>query len=86
MHGLSKKVIMIAVGLLVVFALLVAVIPDIQTAVTALGALDPAPPTILLTLAGLWWIPMILVMVALIMGATSGGRKTMGRVFKRKRH
>ena len=85
MGGIAKKVIMIAVGLLVVFALLVAVIPDIQTAVTSLETLEPAPPTILLTLAGLWWIPMILVMVALIMGATKGGRRTIGRVFRRKR-
>lgn len=84
MGGIAKKVIMIAVGLLVVFALLVAVIPDIQTAVTGLEALDPAPPTILLTLANLWWIPLILVMVALIMGATKGGRRTIGRVFRRR--
>ncbi len=85
MNGIAKKVIMIAVGLLVVFAILVAVIPEIQTAITDLEALNPAPPAILLTLANLWWIPMILVMVALIMGATKGGRRTIGRAFRRRR-
>jgi len=84
-NGIAKKVVMIAIGLLIVFALLVAVIPEIQTAITGLEALDPAPPAILLTLANLWWIPLILVMVALIMGATKGGRRTMGRVFRRGR-
>ncbi|MBA7671512.1 hypothetical protein ES703_79670 [subsurface metagenome] len=85
MNGIAKKVIMIAVGLLVVFALLVAVIPQIQTSITALEALDPAAPAIMLTLANLWWIPMILIMVALIMGATKTGRRQIGRVFRRRR-
>ena len=85
MSGIARKVVMITVGLLVVFALLVAVIPLIQTSVTDLEALDPAAPTILTTLANLWWVPMIIVMVALIMGATRSGRSRVKRLFRRRR-
>jgi len=76
---------MIAIGIVVVFSLLIAVIPLIQTAVTALEALDPAPPTILITLANLWWVPLLLVMVALIVGGGMAMRRRFTRGRSRRR-
>ncbi len=166
MKGIVKRVVMIAVGLLVVFALLVAIIPQIQGSVTGfitvadelvgIGdnvetvfdfTLDRQPvevgtftatdetenftddgdatltgsaggsgtityvtgvvqltffvapsnlqeitagydvedvPTILTTLANLWWIPLIIVMVGLVM-ATKTGRGLVQRAFSSRR-
>jgi len=166
LKGTAKNIILVAVGLLVVFALLVSVIPQIQTSVLgfttvtdelvgvgdgaetdftfvldrqpveslslviteavedftdtlgtgvltaegagdgtlvyATGAVDlnyavaPAVgnitatynvedvPGILTTLAGLWWIPLIIVLVGLVM-ATKGGRNLIKRTFRRSR-
>ena len=169
MGGIAKKVIVVAVGLLVVFALLVAVIPQIQTNLTGFTTvtdevvatgngvltvfdftLERQPveisgddfqiyddteiftddgdgtltgdkagsgtivyttgvvqvtfntavtdaesifadynvedvPTILTTLANLWWVPMIIVLVALIMSTKAGRRLSRRLVSRRSR-
>lgn len=86
MGGKFKSVIYTAVGLMVVFQLIVAVIPGIQGASANVTAMADIP-AIISTMANLWWIPIALILIAVVtsvIGGRGGGRGG-GRRFRRRR-
>ncbi len=75
MSGGAKKIMGVVVGLTVVFSLLGATMSTIIT--SADNVADGVnTPTLVATLADLWWIPMALILVGYIT-TSSGGRKAI---------
>lgn len=77
MSGLFKKVMYVAIGLLVVIGLLTELVPTIATDAAALSA-DEDTPAIMALIVDYWWIGLTLVFIGLIMN-TGMGRKALKR-------
>lgn len=82
MSKVFKKVLYVTIGILVVLSLLAEVTGDIITANTALAAVSGLP-AIIATIADFWWIPMVLILVAVFLGSPRG--KRFVRRYRRRR-
>ena len=78
MQAKFKSVIYTAVGIIVVFSLLVAVIPNVQVASANITSLANVP-TLIKTMAGLWWIPMALILIAIVTSSVGTGSRRRRR-------
>lgn len=72
-----------AIGLIVVYALIQAAIPLLVTSAANLTATE-GTPTIIKTVAALWWVPIILVLVAVVTGGVGMGRRRGGSRRRRR--
>ncbi len=85
MGPIFKKILGIAIGLMIVIGLLTELVPDIATNATALAG-DANTPAILAIIVDYWWIGLTIVFIGIIMG-TGAGRavRKIGRVSRRRR-
>lgn len=85
MSNKIKGAIGLVVGILVLFAILTGTLGDIITSATDNASGIPSiagVPDIIITIAGFWWVPVLVMLIAAILG---GIKRSRGRSRRRRR-
>lgn len=82
MKGIFKKVMYIAIGLLIVIGLLTELVPTIATDAAALAA-DEDTPAIMALIVDYWWVGLTILFIGLVM-STNMGRRLLRRGRRRR--